>query len=622
MAAMTEASTVVPDRLRRIRDRHFDCYAELADIAKNANRDEADWFEVIDSEIANIRSALEWGLATERPDTAAFAASLYWYWRRSRRFTEGRQVLDRGLRHLDLPQTDRLDALLSGGWLAWDQGDLAAAAGYHESARRLAAAVGDPRRQARAAKSLGWSLYHLVHAASAVEAFTEALALGDHLSLAERAEALRGLGWASLSDAGWTRAVELHREAGELLEDAGDADLPLHYAVETQLLVQAGRPQEALVIVEKLLALALRGAGHLGRALEAKAKVAQALGDRDLLRRVLYQGADAARAEQSAVFEASFLERWAEDAAVHGDVGAARDAADRAVRLLDAVDTPNADELHARARLLLIRAHLAEDDGELPVAEELYQQAVGLYCGMAARQHAHALTTLSRFFAAHGDIGAARVAAGRAVVVAEASDPGLASYVRINLALVEGDIEAALGHTATAVEAARSPDGQAQLLRMRAETLAESGRLNEARAALEEAVATLADSLVTVDAGLRVDRARVRIAAGEAEGARSDLLASAPAAQVGWASDQLHVATTLARLALWEGREADAVSLWSAVQSYRAANRRIAPRLSRRFEEPLRELELDPTAKGGLGNSRHALNALRSLVVEAFSELR
>src|SRR5687768_15037686 len=98
---MTDAPAPLSERLRRIRDRHFDCYLDLAEVAGDSS-DEQAWFEVLESETANIRSALEWGLTTRRPEAAALATSLLWYWRRRRRYIEGRRALDRALRQPDL----------------------------------------------------------------------------------------------------------------------------------------------------------------------------------------------------------------------------------------------------------------------------------------------------------------------------------------------------------------------------------------------------------------------------------------------------------------------------------------------------------------------------------------
>lgn len=111
----------------------------------------------------------------------------------------------------------------------------------------------------------------------------------------------------------------------------------------------------------------------------------------------------------------------------------------------------------------------------------------------------------------------------------------------------------------------------------------------------------------------------IRIALGDASGARSDLREAAAVVQSGWASPQIQLATTLARLALLEGRDADAARLWIAVVDYRVANRRMAPPLSRWIEPPLQEIDLEPERTAIA--SRPALDALRAVVSEEFAQL-
>lgn len=80
------------------------------------------------------------------------------------------------------------------------------------------------------------------------------------------------------------------------------------------------------------------------------------------------------------------------------------------------------------------------------------------------------------------------------------------------------------------------------------------------------------------------------------------------------------MATALARLALLEGRREAAASLWEAVQTYRAANKRLPPRLAQAFEAPLRQLS--PMVGQSEGDCPSAFDALRSLVAEEFERLR
>ena len=618
-------------RLSRIRDRHFDCYLDLALAAAEANGEKTDWFEVLDSEISNLRSALEWGLATSRAETARFATSLVWYWQTSRRVAEGKQVTQRALRQPGLAPADRMEALYAAATLAADQGDRSIARDYYEAARDLAASLGVGSRRAAACRGLGWMRFFLLDAQGATDAFSEALDLAGDISVVERADVMRGLGWARSVHEGHGIAIELHRQAGEILEEAGDPALADHYLIETSVLIQAGRLDEALVIADTLLALARAGRGPLIYALGAKARIANLLGDRAVLRASVEEGIVVARADGDRYWEARFHERLATDAMRHGEVDEARDAVGRAFLLLENPDPLTADELELRAEILEVRARLAADDGNLELAKELHRQAIATQSGTSVGAHADALATFGQLLADHGDLVAARMAFREAIALIDRTDPRLAVYWRIPSAVLDGELEVALQLISEALKASRleQPGDLPGLLRRKAATLVELDRLDDAVSAAEQALAAGPETLD--DAGRasvgpaqgrarsQLERARVRICAGDTRGARSDVLETGIVARSGWASDQLHVATTLARLAQAEDRPNRARELWSAVQAYRAATGRVPPRLARRFEDPLVPLT-PPTDRPAL-DPRAAADSLRALVSDEFTAL-
>jgi tetratricopeptide (TPR) repeat protein len=609
------------DRLHRIRDRHFDCYVELARAANESDVDEQVWFEVLDSELANLRSALEWGFTTGRVETAAFAASLEPYWLNRRRFSEGRQILDRALRLPHLLPSDRIDGLLAVGSLVWTEGLWDVAQERYTAARRLATSLGDQRRKAQAARRLGWCLYVLLLPERAEETFAEALELSHLLSPAERADTLRGLGGVRTLQADFQGAIDLHRQARELLEEVGDAELPIQYMAEVNLLVQAGRLQDALTLADKSLDFA-RGQGDLLQALMTKAQVAEALDDRHLLLRVLDEGIDVARAGGRTGVEAILQDDRAGAALGSGDVGAARQAIDRALGLLETMEAMSIHERNCYARLLVKRARLAEDDGELDLAEELLRQGVAVYSGWSPGRQAEQLAELARLLDRHGDAARARLTMNQAVGLTAPGGRPSALDLRSALAEVDDDLEAALRYSVQAIAEPRVqyPDDFPATDRRRAALLAELGRLEEALGAATEAVESQAESPRSPGrARSHVVRARVRIAAGDTGGAREDMSKSTRLAEIAWGDDQLQLATTLARLALMDGRRDRAVDLWSAVRDFRAATTRVLPRLSHRFETPLTELETRPD--GPVRNARAALDALRSLVGDELAGL-
>ena len=612
---MAEGMVGLADRLERIRNRHFDCYLDLARTSREEGGDEGGWLPVLDAELANIRSAVEWGLETSRRETAAFATALLWYWHSRRLYNEGRDTLDRVLRDGDLQPLERADALLGAGSLAAAQGDSEAARGHYEQAHRIATGVEDRARQAQASRGLGWSLFKLLRISDAVEAFSEARQLSANLNLAERADVLRGLGWARGYSEGHEISLVLHREARLLLEDAGDPALTDHYLVETNLLARCGLVEEALALADKSVKFARDAGRPMSLAYAAKSNAAEASGDRDLLRQVIEEGVAVAREEEVPVVEAKLLERLARDAISDGEMDLARETLDRALKVLDDTETLDVTAGGFRADLLVLRSRLADDDGEFDLALELYRQAIATYSRSSAHSHAESLVALGRMHVEHGDAAAAQAVERQASALLDRIDAEIGTLVRIDFAVLADELEAALRLATEALDVAlaQMPRDVPGLLVRKATVLAELGRLDDAAAAAEELAATGLGGTT-----LFLERARIRVAAGDGDLARADLLRLASTAHAGWGGLQLQLATTLTRLALLEGRRGTAIALWEAVQRYRATTKRRTPPLAHQFEKPLAGL---PVPGLGGGPSREALEALRRLVMEEFESL-
>jgi tetratricopeptide (TPR) repeat protein len=570
---------------------------------------------VLDAELPNLRNALTWGFVANRPETVGLATALVWYWDSRRLFIEGRETLERALRAEDLSADNRVDALLGAAWLAERQGDLEAARSQNEEARRLAAADSDPLRQARAAHQLGRVLHRQLAIDASVEAFNEALGL-DTLPVAERADALRGAGWARSFGEGHGVAIDLHREARELLERVDDPALVDHYVVETNLLIGAGLKEEASALADRAVAVARDRGGPVAFALEAKANATQASGDRELLQEVLGGGIEAARAEGDRLMLMRFHERLAHDAIESGQPERVRQAVDDALDEMQENSDLDERELRARARLWTIRAGLAEDEGELELADELLRQAAAVYVKASSHDHLEVLVALIRFRSEHGDAGGAAALKLQAEAALERADSQIGTLVRIDLAVLDDDINGAIDLTTRALAEDPPPQPRDVLaLRWRhAALLMELSRPEEAAAELDEVLRSRA-----VQPRHHVDRARAHIAMADAATARTDLLDFPRAPGFGWAGFQLTLATTLARLAMLEGRRERATELWGAVGAYRSANRRLVPPLARRFEEPLDQLEVD--ASPPILDSPTALAALRARVADEMAAL-
>src|SRR3954470_8233122 len=97
----------------------------------------------LDREHDNLRAALDW-LEEHDPATALrMAARLTAFWSNPRHLTEGRRRLHDLLARVPAETSHRVAALNGAGWLALDQGDVAAATRLLDESIRLARAIGD-----------------------------------------------------------------------------------------------------------------------------------------------------------------------------------------------------------------------------------------------------------------------------------------------------------------------------------------------------------------------------------------------------------------------------------------------------------------------------------------------
>ena len=93
-------------RERAQRERHAEWVASFAEEAETAlvGPDQAIWLERIESELPNVRSALDWSLMSGRADLALrIGAALARFWRVHGYVSEARRWLDAALAHKLLP---------------------------------------------------------------------------------------------------------------------------------------------------------------------------------------------------------------------------------------------------------------------------------------------------------------------------------------------------------------------------------------------------------------------------------------------------------------------------------------------------------------------------------------
>jgi predicted ATPase len=147
-------------KLDDVRRRHAERFLELALGAEEEleRPHQAECLERLESELDNLRVALDWCLSSDRVEDALRALSaLSRFWRAHGHVTEARRRLAQGLARGDEVSTDALaDALFTAARQAEAQSDLSAEIPLLEAALVLFRELARPRETARALGRLGW----------------------------------------------------------------------------------------------------------------------------------------------------------------------------------------------------------------------------------------------------------------------------------------------------------------------------------------------------------------------------------------------------------------------------------------------------------------------------------
>jgi predicted ATPase/class 3 adenylate cyclase len=209
------------------RERHAEWVAAFADQAEAAliGPDQAAWLERIESELPNVRAALDWSLLSGRADLALrIASSLLRFWRAHGYVDEARRWLDAAL-----AQSNGVDpawcvaALWAAGRLAMAQGDSTAAAPLLQEALSLYRTLGRRREEVFALSELGLATWYSgdLEGAEALcaEALEIARGLDDARAVSAACSQLAGVVSARGDHA---RARELHEEALDVRRRLGD----------------------------------------------------------------------------------------------------------------------------------------------------------------------------------------------------------------------------------------------------------------------------------------------------------------------------------------------------------------------------------------------------------------
>jgi predicted ATPase/transcriptional regulator with XRE-family HTH domain len=219
--------------LARVRCRHAEYYAQMAEQAEpsfegSERSRQQFWLQYFDREHDNVRTALEWCYST--PEAVEYGvrltAAIWQFWWIRGYLTEGRAWIAQAVAHVndDIPATASLRAKLlnQAGFLAFSQGDDAAAGCWHQESLVLATRLDDKQAIADAYIGMGNLAGRHSEYGRADELFAQCAALfqelGDFCSLAW---ALAGRANMARIGGDYARTHALLEESRALFQTAG-----------------------------------------------------------------------------------------------------------------------------------------------------------------------------------------------------------------------------------------------------------------------------------------------------------------------------------------------------------------------------------------------------------------
>ncbi len=185
---------------------------------------QAEWFDALEREHENIRTALQWSVVSGAPEIALQLGGALWrFWLVRAHFTEGREVLAKALAGAPSHTPRRAKALIGAGALAYSQGDFAASFAAYLESMGLYRELGDKPGIAFALKNLGAVASARGEYAAARSFLEESLTLyrdlGDKAGIAS---ALRPLGSVAKAQGDYSRARGLYEESLRIRRELGD----------------------------------------------------------------------------------------------------------------------------------------------------------------------------------------------------------------------------------------------------------------------------------------------------------------------------------------------------------------------------------------------------------------
>jgi predicted ATPase/transcriptional regulator with XRE-family HTH domain len=368
---------VESDEAEHVRRVHAGYHLALAERAEPelTGPAQAEWFDRLDVEHANVRIAVDWSLADNETDLALRLVGALWhFWQVRGHVGEGRAWAEEAVARGDPePSVARGRALRAAALLAeyhgdydqavarheaaasvWralgdernlartldhlgncahDQGDFTRAAALHEEALALARKTGDTRGIASALGNLGIMAIHVSQLETARARLEEALALLRELGHTHGVGiALTYLGVVAVREGDVERAMALQADAISVWQDLGDRDEEASALINLGAAVRlAGDPHRAAALMEegRRLFEELGNRRGIAGALEGLATLAHEQGDHPRATAHFTASLTLSREIDDKVTIAACLEGLA-------GLAARSDQAERGVRLLGA----------------------------------------------------------------------------------------------------------------------------------------------------------------------------------------------------------------------------------------------------------------------------------------------
>lgn len=205
--------------LERVRQSHFDFFLALAELAEPKlmrGHDQASWLNRLETELDNMRAALDWALKADQIEAALrLATTLGSFWNERGYFQEGRTWLEAGLSQRDrLPKDLLASALRVAARLAGRQGDFDLAERRAQDSVTLSRELDNKANLAKALNTLAAVSSERGDVARSMAYHDEVLALYRELNDQRgSAQALSDVGWGAVFLSDYARGTPLLEES-------------------------------------------------------------------------------------------------------------------------------------------------------------------------------------------------------------------------------------------------------------------------------------------------------------------------------------------------------------------------------------------------------------------------